>query len=200
MNPTTTRKLMNIISLMGLVATVSLTIYWWRLGVFDDLSQLQLTIGRAHHFAPLVFILIQLVQVVLPIIPGGISLAAGVLIFGPVWGFVYNYVGICLGSMVNFFLAKQYGKPLIQSLLPPKTFAKYSGFISNEKRFSKLFALAIFLPVAPDDALCLLAGLTEMSFKKFALIICLGKPVSVAAYSVILVNGFQFLQQFLPQI
>ncbi|WP_205408756.1 TVP38/TMEM64 family protein [Enterococcus timonensis] len=191
------RKLINLLSITGLITSIALAIYWYHLGLFDNLQQFQLTIGRASIFAPLFFILIQLIQVVVPIIPGGISLAAGVLIFGPVWGFVYNYIGICLGSMVNFYLARRFGKPLIMNLISEKTYNKYIGYIKNQKRFDKLFALAIFFPVAPDDALCLIAGLTEMTFKKFAAIIMLGKPLSIAIYSFCLLYGGQWLIQLL---
>lgn len=55
--------------------------------------------------------------------------------------------------------------------------------------FDKWFALAIFFPAAPDDLLCFLAGVTSMSFKKFLIIILLGKPLSIAAYSL----GLQLL-------
>lgn len=198
MTQTTTRKIMNIISFAGLLASISLTIYWIHLGVFKDFSQLQLTLGKSAIYAPLVFILIQILQVIVPIVPGGISLGAGVLIFGPVWGFVYNYVGICIGSMVNFLLARHYGKPLIQSLISEKTYDKYIGYIDNQKRFDKLFALAIFFPVAPDDALCLIAGLTKMSFKKFALIVWLAKPFSISIYSFLLIYGGKWLTSFFP--
>ena len=199
MSTTTTRKIINLLSLAGLIATISVTIYLMHLGVFKDISKLQLTLGRATIFAPAVFVLIQILQVIVPIIPGGISLAAGVIIFGPVEGFIYNYIGICLGSMANFFLAKHYGKPLIQTLISEKTYDKYIGYIDNEKRFERFFAIAIFFPVAPDDTLCLIAGLTKISFKKFAAIILLGKPLSIALYSWGLMYGAQWLTTFLSK-
>lgn len=199
MSTTTTRKIINLLSLAGLIATISVAIYLMHLGVFKDISKLQLTLGRATIFAPAVFVLIQILQVIVPIIPGGISLAAGVIIFGPVEGFIYNYIGICLGSMANFFLAKHYGKPLIQTLISEKTYDKYIGYIDNEKRFERFFAIAIFFPVAPDDTLCLIAGLTKISFKKFAAIILLGKPLSIALYSWGLMYGAQWLTTFLSK-
>lgn len=50
-------------------------------------------------------------------------------------------------------------------MVSDKTYNKYVGWLDNQNRFEKLFALAIFLPVAPDDALCLMAGLTNISVK-----------------------------------
>ena len=57
----------------------------------------------------------------------------------------------------------------------------------KRKKFDKFFAVAIFFPCAPDDFLCMLAGLTKMSWKRFSAIILLGKPGSIAIYSLALV-------------
>ncbi|OEG14912.1 hypothetical protein BCR23_11030 [Enterococcus quebecensis] len=191
------RKIINCISIVGIIATIAVTIYFIRLGVFKDVDALRGLVGDSVILGPVLFMLIQIIQVVIPIIPGGISCAAGVLIFGPYAGFIYNYVGIAIGSVIIFLLGRQYGKPFILSLVSDKTYNKYIGWLDNEKRFERLFALAIFLPIAPDDALCLMAGLTKMSLKKFTLIIILAKPVSIFLYSLALIYGGTFLNGLL---
>lgn len=191
------RRLLNIISLMGIALTVSLTIYFYRLGVFNDINSLQQLVGSSPIAGSLIFVFIQIIQVVIPIIPGGISLAAGVLIFGPYWGFVYNYVGIVIGSLILFLMGRHYGKPFIMHLVSDKVYQKYSHWLDNQSRFEKMFALAIFLPVAPDDALCLMASLTNMSFKKYSAIIFLAKPASIFLYSWALLQGGSLLSHLL---
>ncbi|MFD1899890.1 TVP38/TMEM64 family protein [Enterococcus termitis] len=191
------RKIINCISIVGIIATIAVTIYFMRLGVFKDVNALRGLVGDSVILGPIIFMLIQIIQVVIPIIPGGISCAAGVLIFGPLAGFIYNYVGIAIGSVIIFLLGRQYGKPFILSLVSDKTYNKYIGWLDNEKRFERLFALAIFLPIAPDDALCLMAGLTKMSLRKFTLIIILAKPVSIFLYSLALIYGGTFLNGLL---
>lgn len=197
MSIATSRKIINMISIAGLGLSIALTIYFINLGVFKDINALRGLVGDSVILGPIVFILLQILQVVIPIIPGGISSAAGVLIFGPMMGFVYNYVGICLGSVIIFLLGRRYGKPFILSMISEKTYAKYIGWLDNQNRFEKLFALAIFLPVAPDDALCLMAGLTNISVKKFTLIIILAKPLSIFLYSMALIYGGSFLTSLL---
>lgn len=187
------RRLLNAISFAGLAFSVGLAIYFYHLGVFKDMSSLQSLVGQSVVVGPLLFILIQMIQVIIPILPGGISLAAGVLIFGPFWGFVYNYVGICAGSIVLFLLGRHYGRPLISHLVSDKVYQKYSHWLENDQRFEKLFALAIFLPVAPDDALCLMASVTNMSLKKYTAIILLAKPASIFLYSLALLHGGSWL-------
>lgn len=197
MNIAASRKLINFISIIGLVISISLTIYFINLGVFKDLNSLRGLVGDSIILGPIIFILIQILQVVIPIIPGGISTAAGVLIFGPYAGFIYNYVGICIGSIIIFLLGRRYGKPFILSMVSDKTYNKYVGWLDNQNRFEKLFALAIFLPVAPDDALCLMAGLTNISVKKYTWIILLAKPLSIFLYSMALIYGGHFLSGLL---
>ncbi|EPP7187434.1 TVP38/TMEM64 family protein [Enterococcus hirae] len=197
MNIAASRKLINFISIIGLVISIGLTIYFINLGIFKDLNSLRGLVGDSIILGPIIFILIQILQVVIPIIPGGISTAAGVLIFGPYAGFIYNYVGICIGSIIIFLLGRRYGKPFILSMVSDKTYNKYVGWLDNQNRFEKLFALAIFLPVAPDDALCLMAGLTNISVKKYTWIILLAKPLSIFLYSMALIYGGHFLSGLL---
>lgn len=197
MNVAVSRRIMNIVSLVGIGFSVALTIYFYNLGVFKDMQSLRGLVGTSTVTGPIIFVLIQILQVVIPIIPGGISTAAGVLIFGPYAGFLYNYIGITVGSLIIFLLARRYGKPFILSLISDHTYTKYSGWLAKEKRFERLFALAIFLPVAPDDALCLMAGLTTISFKRYTLIIFLAKPFSIYLYSLALIYGGTFLSSLL---
>lgn len=59
---------------------------------------------------------------------------------------------------------------------------KYSN-VTEHKNFTKYFAIAIFLPLAPDDFLCYLAGTTKMKLRHFTIIILLGKPFAIAMYT-----------------
>ena len=60
---------------------------------------------------------------------------------------------------------------------------KYLGWLQEGKKFHRLFAWAILLPFFPDDALCLIAGLSPMGWRRFLLILCLKLP-SIAVYSI----------------
>jgi uncharacterized membrane protein YdjX (TVP38/TMEM64 family) len=94
-------------------------------------------------------------------------------------------------------LARHYGRRFIALIFPEKTMAKYQHYLDGGKKFDRLFTVAILMPVAPDDLLCMLAGLTKMSFKKFATIIVLCKPWTILAYSVGLDTIFNLIAQYL---
>ena len=170
-------------SLCGLIICVITAVWAWRAGLLTSQERLQALVAGCGAGGALVFVAFQAVQVVVPILPGGLGCLAGVLLFGAVNGFVYNYIGICVGSLMAFAIARNCGKPLLGLLFSEKTIAKYSAWTEDNGRFARLFAWAIFLPVAPDDFLCYLAGTTSMTWRRFTTIILLGKPASIALYS-----------------
>ena len=177
------RKIVQGISLIGFAACILFAIWGWRSGVLTSQEQLEALVCSCGAAGIVLFVLFQAVQVVVPVLPGGLGCLAGVLLFGPLWGFVYNYVGICMGSLAVFAVARYCGKPLLSLLFSEKTIAKYSSWAEEKNRFAKMFALAIFFPVAPDDFLCYLAGTTGMSWRCYTAIILLGKPFAIALYS-----------------
>lgn len=179
----TYKRAVNIISMLGLILTAGFMYWAWKQGILTSQENMQKFIMGFGTAAGIIFVLIQIIQVIIPVIPGGVSCVAGVIVFGAGMGFVYNYVGICIGSILVFLIAKRYGRPLMVKMFDKKLIDKYESWTEKNSRFTKLFALAIFLPVAPDDFLCYLAGTTRMKLKTFTAVILLGKPLSIAAYS-----------------
>ncbi len=184
------QTVMKIVTAVGFAASAALCVYAWQTGLFSSPARLQSYISGFGLAGAVVFTLFQAVQVVIPILPGGISCLAGVLLFGAWRGFLYNYIGICAGSILAFSAAKLYGRPLLRCLFSEKLITKYEEWTSEKSRFAKMFAIAIFLPMAPDDFLCYLAGTTEMRLSLFTGIIMLGKPFSIALYSLGLYTAF----------
>jgi uncharacterized membrane protein YdjX (TVP38/TMEM64 family) len=180
----TGKSLMNISTIIGFTIIVLYSIYCINQGVFQSKDAFSNYIISIGIWGPIIFILTQAIQVVIPILPGAIGCVVGVIAFGPIYGFIYNYVGISIGSIAAFLLSKNYGIHLVKSIVKPKTFDKYIGWLDKGKKFDKFFAFAIFMPVAPDDFLCFLAGVTSMSLRKFTTIIILCKPCSIFLYSV----------------
>lgn len=189
----TWQRAINIASWVSLILCGILAVWGYQSGIFQSVETMQQFVNRFGMIGALIFVLIQIVQVVFPIIPGGISCLAGVLLFGVVPGFFYNYIGISVGSCIAFGIARSLGRPVLYKMFPGKMIEKYLTWTELKGRFLKLFALAIFLPVAPDDFLCYLAGTTNMTWKQFVTVIFLGKPFSIALYSLGLTTLFQVI-------
>lgn len=189
---TLTKK--NYIPILITVMLIAAGFVCFQSGIFSSEEQMRVFLKQAGFLAPAAFIALQILQVVIPIIPGAVSCVIGVMIFGPVYGFIYNYVGVVAGSIIIFLLVRKYGRPLILKLVKEETYTKYVSWIEKGRKFDFMFAAAILLPGMPDDLLCMLAGLTPMSVKKFSAILLLGKPLSLAAYSLGISSIMQWIQ------
>lgn len=150
-----------------------------------SLESLQEYMKRFGIAAPLILILFQAMQVVVPVLPGYLGCAAGAVAFGSMTGFWCNYIGISAGSIIAYFLARRYGVDIVLAMFPRKQYDKWSVRLNKSKSYDLFLFAATLLPFFPDDFLCYFSGLIKMNSKKFIWIIILGKPWCILAYSLI---------------
>ena len=89
--------------LVGLVLFFGLILWGYSRGIFHSVASLQAFIKQFGNYAVLCFILLQIVQVIIPILPGGISSVAGMLMFGNLQGLLYSYLGLIIGEFIGFY-------------------------------------------------------------------------------------------------
>ena len=83
-------------------------------------------------------------------------------------------LAVVAGSMIVFLAARALGRHAIQRFLDKGVMDKYLPVI-EEKQDMFLFLTMLF-PFFPDDALCMLAGLTNISLGRFTAIMVLARP------------------------
>ena len=188
-------KYIRIIPIIGLLFFLVLIIYAYQHGIFRSTTSLQRFIQQFGEYAVVIFILLQIIQVIIPILPGGISSVAGLLMFGNGWGLLYSCIGLIIGEAIGFLLVRYYGVSFVQLILSPKKYQKFDQLLTQKtKDIKKVLCLTMLIPFAPDDLVCLVAGLTKISFKEYIQIVLLLKPSSVGAYSLIMLYLFQKAQ------
>jgi uncharacterized membrane protein YdjX (TVP38/TMEM64 family) len=117
-------------------------------------------------WAPLAFIAIQIVQVIItPISHYTVGLAGG-FIFGPIYGTVLNLVGRIIGHTCAFAISRYAARPVLRWVLPHDSLAKYDKYVGGSGFY--LF-MAFWLPFFPDDELSYIAGSSKMPWGRFIL-------------------------------
>lgn len=135
---------------------------------------LQDYIAQRAPYAQLWFFLLQLLSVVLAPIPSNITALAGGVLFG-VWpAFLLTWAAVFLGSLLVFWLARVLGRSFADQVVSRRLSEKYQSVIRSKT--TVFLTLAFLFPYFPDDVLCILAGLTDISFRRFALIVLLTRP------------------------
>jgi len=123
--------------------------------------------------APLVFILVQVLQVLLAPVPGEVSGVVGGYLFGAFKGFFYSSVGLAIGSVINFWIGRTLGQRFVRKLIPAAQLKKLDTFISHQGIF--VLMICFIFPGFPKDYLCLFLGLTALPFNVFILLATLGR-------------------------
>lgn len=136
----------------------------------DELVRIMQGLGP---WAPLLYIVLQVLQVVVAPIPGQIVGGVGGFLFGH-WGILWTTIGSFIGFWLVFLIARKFGRPLLEKIFKKPVVDKFD-FIINA-RGAALIIFAIFLlPGFPDDVVCYIAGLTKLSLRKLMLVSILGR-------------------------
>ena len=128
-------------------------------------------------FAPwshLAYFGIQLASVIVAPIPSNITAAVGAALFGMWQAFLLTFGAVAAGSLIVFALARGLGRGFVDRLVSRKMSEKYLDVIRRKR--DVFLALAFLFPFFPDDVLCILAGLTDISFRRFAVLVLLTRP------------------------
>lgn len=138
-----------------------------------DVESLRNFIRSFGVLAPLVLIGLQASQVLVAPIPGPVVGAAAGYAFGVFRGTVYGFIGLAIGSSIAILSAKRYGRPFVEDVLAEETMDRFD-YVADEHGFLPFFLLFL-LPGFPDDAICFIAGLTEIDTKKLLLMASFGR-------------------------
>jgi len=128
--------------------------------IFSDRESLLAFLDRQGPRAPLVFIGLQVGQVVLAPIPGHLLAVVSGAIFGPWRGTLYTVAGVGLGSALAMSLARLAGRPLVERLAPRGTMTSINRWAA--RRGAVFFFLFFMLPFMPDDLACFALGLSSL--------------------------------------
>lgn len=183
---TTLKKLQRIAIVALFVMLFILSVYfvlnfcglWEKLNSVSKFKSLILSLGFYGRSA---FVLFQFLQVTFIPIPSPILIIAGSIIYGPFQAGLLSLAGILLGSAFAFFLGKIFGQKIVRFMVGKEAQKKWTKFL-NKCKFS--FVLMMLLPCFPDDILCLVAGLTDMSWTFFMVTQFITRPIGIFSVSI----------------
>jgi uncharacterized membrane protein YdjX (TVP38/TMEM64 family) len=170
MNKSLTLRILLLLVLIGLATYLFFHFDLFRF--FQDRHQI-IQLIKSYRYDELIFILIQIVQVVAAPIPGELSGFIGGYLYGPLWGTIYSTIGLTLGSWLAFMLARFFGEPLLEKVVKKEVFEKFDNFM--EHKGLAVFFLLFLLPGFPKDYLCYIMGVSRISVWTFIIISTIGR-------------------------
>lgn len=151
--------LLLILAIIGTIAAVRYAPQIIKLATNpDDLKAMLSSYGSVGI---VIFILIQIIQVIIAFLPGDVTQLAGGYIYGTILGTLYSTVGITLGSVIVFFTARFLGYSLLNLFISKELFEKFSFLINSPKAEMTMFIIFL-IPGMPKDFLTYIAGVTPI--------------------------------------
>ena len=166
------QKLRVLFLFLIIVLSAYFFIHYDLLLLFKDKSKL-LNFIRSYPYDQVIFVIIQITQVVATPIPGELTGIIGGILYGPLWGTIYSTIGLTLGSWIAFMLARFFGEPLLEKVVSKETFAKFEHFMEHKGLFVSF--LLFLIPGFPKDYLCYIMGVSLIPAGTFIIISTVGR-------------------------
>ena len=145
--------LSGVVMLVLMVAITILMIPVMRLMMQEGgKEQLIAKIQSYGIFAPLLFVLLQVIQIVVAFIPGGPIPMIGGAVFGMVPGILLSLAGSFLGTAIVYYLVQWIGRPLLNLFVKEEHLERFS-FLKNRRKMERIVFLLFLCPGLPKDAL-----------------------------------------------
>ena len=162
-----------LIAACGWLVLTDASAYQFLVRLYVDKRFLKHTLREWGVLAPVIFIGLQALQVIIAPIPGELTRILGGYLFGQWVGLLYSTIGLTLGSVAAFAVGRWLGARYVQRLVSPEIWHKM-GFIV-EAEGAILCFIVFLIPGLPKDMICYLFGLSPMPFWVFTVVSTFGR-------------------------
>lgn len=167
---------------LGLLAVLLAFIIWRASGSPGSFSFLKLY--RDHTFlheqlralgwlAPVIFISLQALQVIISPIPGEVTGFLGGYLFGVRLGFIYSTIGLGIGTIAAFWIGRWLGAPIVARYLTSQVILRFRFLMEAEGAI--LVFIIYLIPGFPKDIVSYLFGISPIGAWPFAIASVLGR-------------------------
>jgi len=141
--------------------------------LYEDKHYLKKTLRDWGVLAPVLFMSLQALQVIISPIPGEATGFLGGYLFGEWLGFLYSMIGLTAGSVSSFAIGRWLGERFVRKTVSKETWDKL-GFIVEAEGAILCFIIYL-IPGLPKDIICYLFGISPMPLWVFAVISGIGR-------------------------
>lgn len=131
---------------------------------FSNQERIQAALESYGALAPLLFILLSIVPVVVTPLNHSVFGIIGGFIFGTWQGFILNWIAKVLGTLITFYIGRKLGRKAVLRFIDAETMEKYDKLFNRSKI---AWFLIYSIPFLGPDELPYLAGLSSIGLQTF---------------------------------
>lgn len=186
--------ILKLIILALIIIGLSVIVYMFApefVTIFKDIEKAKEYLLQYEAASILIFMLLQIIQIVISVLPGQVLQFAAGYIYGFPFGILWSLVGIGLGTIITFYLAKLLGKDAMHVIFDEEKITKFINVLNSKKAYTVIFVIFL-IPGIPKDLISYAAGVSEIKLKPFLILSIVGRSpalIATIAMSRLLYNG-----------
>ena len=172
---------------LGLFLVLFVLVAWYAgrplVAFASEPERFQQWVDSQGLLAPVLFMGMVILQVVVAVIPGEpLEIAAGYA-FGALEGTVLCVLGTLIGGVLVFLLVRRFGAQAVEVFFDLEKFRSLR-FFQDRRRLTFWVFPVFFLPGTPKDVLCYFVGLTDMRLRTWILVSAVARIPSIITSTV----------------
>jgi uncharacterized membrane protein YdjX (TVP38/TMEM64 family) len=153
---------------------------------FSDPEAVTESIRGYGLWGPAVLCLLFILQTFLAFIPGQVLMVASGYVYGFSGGVLITWASLVAGGQMAFWLARRYGRPFAEKWISPVVLERWDK--SAAGRGIPFYVITLVMPFFPNDAMCYVAGLGNMSHRRFLVANAVGR--GIASFLTVVIGAF----------
>lgn len=143
---------------------------------FSDPKAVTASIRGYGLWGPAVLSLLFILQTFLAFIPGQALMVASGYIYGFSGGILITWISLVLGGQMAFWLARRYGRPFAEKWISSEILNRWDKSAAGQG--IPFYVVTLVMPFFPNDAMCYVAGLGNMTHRRFLVANALGRGIA----------------------
>jgi uncharacterized membrane protein YdjX (TVP38/TMEM64 family) len=172
------RRLLIVVAILLVIIGIIIGIYFgFDLDAeFKNAESTKAFLLRYGNYTMIIYVVLHFLQTTIIPISNLPTIFAGIAIFdNPLLVFALTTIGVYLGSIASFAFGKLFGRKAVDWVLGQETVDRYLDMAKGREK-AAIFTM-LLLPSFPDDILCIIAGITKMTWRFFLVTLVLTRTL-----------------------
>ena len=153
---------------------------------FSDMDAVIVSIKGYGLWGPAILFVLFILQTFLAFIPGQALMVSSGYIYGFTGGIMITWISLVVGGQAAFWLARRYGRPFAEKWVSASVLDRWDKSAAGQG--IGFYVISLVLPLFPNDAMCYVAGLGSMSFRRFLTANILGR--GIASFLTVVIGAY----------
>ena len=153
---------------------------------FSDLNAVTASIRGYGLWGPAVLFVLFILQTFIAFIPGQALMVSSGYIYGFTGGILITWISLVIGGQAAFWLARHYGRPFAEKWVSAPTLDRWDKSAAGQG--IGFYVVTLVMPFFPNDAMCYVAGLGNMTFRRFLAANIIGR--GIASFLTVVVGAY----------